>query len=230
MTVRVVDVDGRPLARAFTELVIQGAGTQSALDDDGFVDFGTVPAHTDFEVRASLEGYRPAAKAPSGQAGGGVLFVESSLPVAGGQVGEGKARRQARFEVVLQHLEPLRGRVVDAEGRAINRFKLDGRWTDSPTGRFVYAYSWPTFEPSNIGFELAIDGVPPALQSVSAGTTDIGDVVLAPHQPLAVTVLDEGGVPLKGVAVMQTDAVRSLAIPSERRLISATRGSWYGAP
>lgn len=109
----------------------------------------------------------------------------------------------------------LRGRVVEADGRPIPRFAVDGATLEAADGRFeVAARAWR----ENVFFRVGAEGHLSTFKQAKVGTSGIaeaGDVVLEKALAIAGTVRDEAGNPVAGAAVMVADREELLAAQDE---------------
>ncbi|MGC4114416.1 MAG: carboxypeptidase regulatory-like domain-containing protein [Myxococcales bacterium] len=136
--------------------------------------------------------------------------------------------RAGDTDVVLRLPAParLRGRVVEADGRPISRFLVDGNTIEALDGRFeVAARAWR----ENVFFRVGAEGHLSTFKQAKVGTggiADAGDVVLEKALSVEGVVKDEAGNPVAGAAVMVADREELLAAQDETaaRSVSAANG------
>jgi hypothetical protein len=229
VSARVVDVEGRPLAHATVELRLGPEWrVQRGTDAQGWATFEPVFGQHSFVLHVSLAGYRRVrpqrlvkpsmAAAPSLESSLTVLPAADEAPPTLSAVGS------AQFDIVMERVAPLRGRVVDARGRPQRRFMLNGRWRDSPDGTFEQPYREPEpGERSMPGFRVQLEeGGPETFVRVPHGTFDAGDVEVPEEQTVTVTVLDEVGAPVEGAEVLRMNPI---TLPYAARLVRQTDAS-----
>ncbi|MFZ5440296.1 MAG: carboxypeptidase regulatory-like domain-containing protein [Myxococcota bacterium] len=182
-----LDAQRRPIANA----LISG----HHLDDERKRE----STHTDARGRWALETLPAGAATLGAEAGGRMVVKTVSAP-------------DSQVTLVLPAAPVVTGRVVDERGRALRRFRIDGRTFEASDGRFEVELE-PTLDEATLAFQADGFARRDVEVKVTEGRKDLGAIALSRGRALTGVVLD-------AATRRPVPDVEVSAAPSEEPLLS----------
>lgn len=122
--------------------------------------------------------------------------------------------------IALLKDQVVKGRVVDAAGKPVERFAVNGTEFASPSGNFEHAPGGPpgTERPKNLPLIVTASGFAPLEKQLALGPgeNDVGTLVLQPGRTLTLTVVDDAtGAPIDELTFARLDGTALASEPAE---------------
>lgn len=122
--------------------------------------------------------------------------------------------------IALHKDQVVKGRVVDAAGKPVERFAINGTEFASPSGTFEHAPGGPpgTERPKNLPLIITASGFAPLEKqlALAPGENDVGTLVLQPGRTLTLTVVDDAtGAPVDELTFARLDGSALASEPAE---------------